>query len=61
MKNVKLRVEDIIKGDVEKGITRNDPEVILENNHNSGDTIFIYNDSMNKNTGAITFIQIFQK
>ena len=51
----KLRIKDLFKEDFGTRITRIDPDVILENNFNSGDTICIYNDSMKKSTGAIAF------
>ena len=51
----KLRIKDVIKEDLGRGIARIDPDAILENNLNAGDTICIYNDSMKKSTAAIAF------
>ncbi len=55
MNEVKLRIKDVFKDDLGKSIARIDPELVLENNLNAGDTICIYNDSMKKSTAAMAF------
>ena len=45
MNRMKFRVKDVFKDDFGKWIARIDPDVVLENNLNAGDTICIYNDS----------------
>jgi len=51
----KFRVKDGFKADIGTGIARIDPEIFSEVNLNTGDIIYITNNTTKKFTGAFIF------